>query len=74
MKTIENPEWKKTVHCVPILVYVLPKRVLCVRYLFFPVLIASKNLSFPKLTSPLCPGVVARDRVLSTGQIELFDI
>ena len=32
------------------------------------------NLSLPLLPGPLCPGVLAPDRVLSMGQIELFDI
>ena len=31
-------------------------------------------LSLPLLPRPLCPGVVAPERVLSKGQIELFDI
>ena len=30
--------------------------------------------SLTSLPGPLCPGVVAPDRFLSTGQIELFDI
>ena len=30
--------------------------------------------SLPSLPGPFCPGVVAPDRVLSNGQIELFDI
>ena len=30
--------------------------------------------SMPSLPGPLRPGVVAHDRVLSKGQIELFDI
>ena len=30
--------------------------------------------SLPSLPSPLWPGVVALDRILSMGQIELFDI
>ena len=30
--------------------------------------------SLPLLTGPLRPGVVAPDRILSMGQIELFDI
>ena len=30
--------------------------------------------SLPLLSGPLWPGVVALDRVLSIGQIELFDI
>ena len=30
--------------------------------------------SLPSLPRSLCPGVVASDRVLSTGQIELFDV
>ena len=30
--------------------------------------------SFPSLPGPLCPGVVAPDRVPSMGQIELLDI
>ena len=29
------------------------------------------NTSLPSLPGPLCPGVVAPDRVLSMGQIEL---
>ena len=28
--------------------------------------------SLPSLPGPLCPGVVALDRVLSIGQIELY--
>ena len=32
------------------------------------------TLSLPSLPSPLWLGVVAPDRVVSTGQIELFDI
>ena len=32
------------------------------------------TLSFPLLPGPLWPGVVAPDRVLSMGQIELFHI
>ena len=32
------------------------------------------NPSLPLLPGPLCPGVVAPDRVLSMGQIELFNI
>ena len=32
------------------------------------------TLSLPSLPSLLCPGVVAPDKVLSMGQIELFDI
>ena len=32
------------------------------------------TLSLPSLSGPLRPGVVASDRVLSMGQIELFDI
>ena len=32
------------------------------------------NISLPLLPGPLWPGVVAPDRVLSMGQIELFDI
>ena len=30
--------------------------------------------SLPSLPGPLLPGVVAPDRVLSMGQIEIFDI
>ena len=30
--------------------------------------------SLPLLSGPLWPGVVAPDRILSMGQIELFDI
>ena len=30
--------------------------------------------SLPSLPGPLWPGVIAPDRVLSMGQIELFDI
>ena len=29
--------------------------------------------SLPSLSGPLCPGVIAPDRVLSMCQIELFD-
>ena len=32
------------------------------------------NPSFSSLQGPLLPGVVAPNRVLSMGQIELFDI
>ena len=32
------------------------------------------TISLPSLPSPLWPGVVVPDRVLSLGQIELFDI
>ena len=32
------------------------------------------TLSLPSLLGLLCPGVVALDRVLTMGQIELFDI
>ena len=32
------------------------------------------SFSLPSLPGPLWPGVVAPDRVLSIGQLELFDI
>ena len=31
-------------------------------------------LSLPLLQGPLCPGWTAPDRILSMGQMELFDI
>ena len=34
----------------------------------------ASTLSLPTLPSSLLPGVMALDRVLSMGQIELFDI
>ena len=40
-----------------------------------PALDILKNVEYPFILSgPLWPGVVLSDRVLSTGQIELFDI
>ncbi len=37
-----------------------------------PVMLSTRSL--PLLPGPLCPGVVAPDRVLSMDRIELFDL